>query len=195
LFGFSSHRLTIAVQRLVLKDLPRYECLVEAAKQFPDLDPTACEAFMHLIRAGDEVTRTMDAHFAGHSITHGRFIVMMLLLEKKDGGCPQVSTPAELASLASVSRATITGLLDSLERDGFVRRDPDPTDRRQMSVNLTPKGQAFMHEILPDHFRIMNSLMAPLSENERKTLVRLLGKIVDRASEEREAPASVADQS
>jgi DNA-binding MarR family transcriptional regulator len=137
---------------------------------------------MHLMRAGDEVTRVMDAHFAGHSITHGRFLVMMLLLDKKPGGCPRASTPAELAELASVSRATITGLLDSLERDGFVRREPDPTDRRQMSVHLTLKGQAFMHDILPDHFRIMSRLMSPLSEHERSTLVRLLCKIIDGVS-------------
>ena len=182
------------MQRLVLKDLPRYECLVEASKQFPDLDPSACEAFMNLIRAGDEVTRVMDAHFAAHSITHGRFLVMMLLMEK-GSDCPSPTTPAELAELASVSRATITGLLDSLERDGLVRREPDPTDRRQMSVNLTPKGQSFMHDILPDHFRIMNSLMSLLSENERKTLVRLLCKIVDRATAERETSASVSEHS
>lgn len=170
------------MQRLVLKDLPRYECLVEAAKQFPDLDPSACEAFMHLMRAGDEVTKTMDAHFAKHSITHGRFLVMMLLLEKKGTDCPRLSTPAELAEMASVSRATITGLLDSLERDGYVRREPDPEDRRQMSVNLTAKGAAFMDDILPAHFRLMSSLMSALSENERKTLVRLLCKVAESAS-------------
>ena len=79
---------------------------------------------MHLIRAGEEVMRVMNAHFAAHNITQGRFLVMMLLLEKK-GDCPQATTPAELADLASVSRATITGLLDTLERDGFVRRQPD----------------------------------------------------------------------
>ena len=33
---------------LLLKDLPRYECLLEAAKEFPDLDPSAAEAFLHL---------------------------------------------------------------------------------------------------------------------------------------------------
>jgi DNA-binding MarR family transcriptional regulator len=170
------------MQRLVLKELPRYECLVEASKQFPDLDPSACEAFMQLIRAGDDVTRLMDAHFAQHSITHGRFLVMMLLLEKKGTDCPRPTTPAELADLASVSRATITGLLDSLERDGFVRREPDPADRRQMSVHLTLKGQAFMHGILPDHFRVITRLMSALSENEQKTLSRLLTKVSQVAS-------------
>jgi DNA-binding MarR family transcriptional regulator len=164
------------VQRLVLKELPRYECLVEASKQFPDLKPAACEAFMQLIRAGEEVMRVMNAHFAAHNITHGRFLMMMLLLEKT-GDCPRPTTPAELADLASVSRATITGLLDTLERDGFVRRQPDPADRRQMSVHLTPKGQEFMHGILPDHFRLITRLMSNLSDREQQTLSGLLTKV------------------
>ncbi len=164
------------MQRLVLKELPRYECLVEASKQFPDLKPAACEAFMHLIRASEEVMRVMNAHFAAHNITQGRFLVMMLLLEKQ-GGCPRPTTPAGLADHASVSRATITGLLDTLERDGFVSRQPDPTDRRQMSVHLTPKGQEFMHDFLPAHFRLITQLMGNLSENEQQTLSRLLTKV------------------
>ena len=170
------------MQRLVLKELPRYECLVEAAKQFPDLNPSACEAFMHLIRAGDEVSRVMDAHFADHDITHGRFLMMMLLMEKKGTACARPSTPAELAELASVSRATITGLLDTLERDGFVRREPDTDDRRQMSVHLTPEAQTFMHELLPAHFRLVNDLMGNLSEHERATLAKLLTKISTKAA-------------
>lgn len=164
------------MQRLVLKELPRYECLAEASKQFPDLEPAACEAFMHLIRAGDDVVRVMNTHFAEHNITHGRFLVMMLLMEK-GGDCPRPCTPAALADLASVSRATITGLLDTLERDGFVRREPDPADRRQMSVHLTAKGQSFMHDILPAHFRLITRLMGNLSGQERQTLTRLLIKI------------------
>ena len=170
------------MQRLVLKDLPRYECLVAASKQFPELNPSACEAFMHLTRAGDEVWRVMSGHFTEHDITQGRFLVMMLLLEKKGSDCPCPSTPAALAELASVSRATITGLLDTLERDGFVRREPDPDDRRQITVHLTPAGQLFMHSLLPTHFQLISELMCNLSEAEQKTLVKLLLKIVDRTS-------------
>ncbi len=172
------------MQRLVLKDLPRYECLVAASKQFPDLNPSACEAFMHLIRASDEVWRVMNGHFNAHDITQGRFLVMMLLLEKKDTECPRPSTPAALAELASVSRATITGLLDTLERDGFVRRAPDAADRRQIAVHLTPAGQEFMNRLLPTHFQLINGLMANLTEAERKTLVKLVHKIVERTNPE-----------
>lgn len=164
------------MQRLVLKELPRYECLVEASKQFPDLHPAACEAFMHMMRAGEDVMRVMNHHIAAHNITQGRFLVMMLLMDK-GGDCPKPSTPAELADFASVSRATITGLLDTLERDGFVKREPDPADRRQMSVHMTPKGEAFMHDILPGHFRLVTQVMGNLSDHERQTLSRLLTKV------------------
>ena len=39
---------------LLLKDLPRYDCLIQAAREFPDLDPSATEAFLNLLRAGDD---------------------------------------------------------------------------------------------------------------------------------------------
>lgn len=164
--------------RILLKELPRYECLAEAAQQFPDLDPTTCEAFLHLIRAGDDLWRSMGSHFTEHGITQGRFMIMMLLLDKKHGGCPRPRTPAELADFAQVSRATITGLLDTLERDGFVRREPDANDRRMVTVHLTKRGEDFMHELLPRHFRLISALMAGLNPSECKTLVRLLAKVI-----------------
>ena len=147
---------------------------------------------MHLIRAGDEVWRVMNGHFAAHDITQGRFLLMMLMLEKQGSDCPRPSTPAALADLASVSRATITGLLDTLERDGFVRREPDAADRRQISVHLTPAGQAFMHGLLPTHFQLINGLMGNLSEAERKTLVKLLHKIVERTAPETNASTTAS---
>jgi DNA-binding MarR family transcriptional regulator len=50
-----------------------------------------------------------------------------------------------------------------------------------MSVHLTVRGQEVMRQVLPSHFQWMAALMAPLAENERKTLVRLLAKISQRA--------------
>lgn len=166
---------------LLLKDLPRYECLLEAAKAFPDLDPSACEVFMNLLRTGDEVFRVADHHLAQHNISQGRFTVLLLLFDKIEN-CPHARTPAELADMAGVARATMTGLIDTLERDGLARREPDPVDRRMMSVGLTAKGEALMHAILPGHFKLMAALMSQLAEPERKTLVRLLNKIVQQAA-------------
>jgi DNA-binding MarR family transcriptional regulator len=177
---------------LLLKDLPRYECLLEAAKEFPDLDPSAVEAFLHLLRTGDEVFGVTDHNLGEHSISHGRFGVMMLLWRSVQPRAAKLlganectsgpRTPAELAEAAGVTRATMTGLIDTLERDGFVKREPDPDDRRMMSVLLTPAGERFMGNFLPGHFQAIASLMSPLSESERKTLVRLLGKVQKHAA-------------
>ena len=87
-------------------------------------------------------------------------------------------------SRTGVTRATITGLVDTLEKDGLVTRAPHHEDRRMLSVALTGKGSALLREILPGHFRRMSWLMATLSEQERVTLVRLLGKVMQRAADE-----------
>ena len=191
---------------LLLKDLPRYECLLEAAKEFPDLDPSAAEAFLQLLRAGDEVFDVTERNMSDHDISHGRFSVLMLLwrsvqpraakLLGADECVPGPRTPAELAEAAGVTRATMTGLVDTLERDGFVKREPDPDDRRMMSVRLTRAGERFLRDFLPGHFQAITALMSPLSETERKTLVRLLGKVQHRAAEmntTRKAAAATAN--
>jgi DNA-binding MarR family transcriptional regulator len=71
----------------------------------------------------------------------------------------------------------MTGLIDTLERDGFVKREHAPDDRRMMQVRLTAKGTAFLERILPGYFRRIAAVMGRLTEAERKTLVVLMGKI------------------
>ena len=71
----------------MLKDLPRYECLLEAAKQFPDLDPSATESYLHLLRTSDAAFGVLTTHLHGPGLSQGRFTVLMLLMDK-GSGCP-----------------------------------------------------------------------------------------------------------
>ena len=50
-----------------------------------------------------------------------------------------------------------------------------------MSVVLTPKARQFLSRMLPGHFQLMAALTSTLSESERRTLVALLNKIIERA--------------
>jgi DNA-binding MarR family transcriptional regulator len=167
------------MSHLLLKEIPRYECLLEVSKRYPELNPMACEAFLHLIRTTDEMMRVHSEFFSRHNISKGRFIVLMLLCGDSPG-MPHPKTPAELADMSICTRATMTGLIDSLEKDSFVRREPDTDDRRMMRITLTERGSKFVRSILPEHFRRITYLMSGLSESEQKTLVSLLGKIVER---------------
>lgn len=47
-------------------------------------------------------------------------------------------TPTRLAELAGLTTGAITGVLDRLERDGYVRREADPADRRRLAVRAVP---------------------------------------------------------
>jgi len=98
-------------------------------------------------------------------------------------------TPAQLADQSGVTRATMTGLIDTLERDGLVLREPSKEDRRMMQVALTRKGEALLKDFLPVHFRRIAALMGALTQDEQKLMVQLTQKIVARTREVQSAMA------
>lgn len=158
----------------MLKELPRYECLLDASQHHPTMEPSACEAFLNLLRTGDGVFEAEGKFLAEHGISHGRFTVLMLL--SRTCGKP-ATTPAELAEESGVTRATISGLLDTLEKDGLAVRETDAHDRRVVRVQLTTRGHKLMAQVLPGYFERVSTMLNPLSEDERHELVALLQKI------------------
>lgn len=158
---------------LFIRDLPRYECLQEASLRYPSLDPSACEAYLHLLRTSDAVSEAGMEHLGRHQISEGRFNILMLL--NREPGEP--SSPAVLAEMTGVSRASMSGVLDTLERDGLVTRTSDPEDRRGILVLLTPAGRALIDEVCPGYFTRVAEIIQPLDPAERKQLVALLKKI------------------
>ena len=56
---------------------------------------------------------------------------------------------SELGALVGFNTSSITALVDRLERDNIVRRQPHPADRRRTMVQLTEDGQAAVEAIRP----------------------------------------------
>lgn len=84
----------------------------------------------------------------------------------------------ELARAISVSQATITGVLDRLERPGLIQRRRDARDRRRVVVELTAAGEDAVRDSPPPlHERFMVRLAA-LPERQRQEIDRTLRKIV-----------------
>ena len=99
--------------------------------------------------------------------------MLLFLLHGQSGGL----SPHELAERAGVTRATVTGLLDGLERDGFLRREADEVDRRRVQVLLSAKGKAIATKLFAEHTQWIGGLFEALSPAERKRLGELLGKV------------------
>jgi len=162
----------------LLHGLPKYEVFLEEAKRFPGLDASACYTYLQLLRTGDELLALDEQVLTSYGTRHGRFNLMMMLLKYSDGE----ATPAGLADKTGVTRATISGLLDGLEKDGLIARRPDPADRRLIRVHLTA-GHSFLDKIRPGYCRWLSSIVEPLKEEERQQLVMLLEKIRTRLGE------------
>lgn len=143
------------------------------AQNYPELDVTSVEACLAFLRATADVQTALEAHFARYGLSMGRFTLLMQLLQASEQGL----TPSECADRSGVTRATVTGLLDGLERDGLVERQPCLSDRRMLRIHLTTKGRDLMAQMLPDHFCRTAGLMAHLTGEEKVTLVELLQKL------------------
>ncbi|KAB1913262.1 MarR family winged helix-turn-helix transcriptional regulator [Micromonospora sp. AMSO31t] len=70
-----------------------------------------------------------------HGLTSAGMRVLLVLLRAGD------STHREMAERCFVRPATLTGIVDTLERDDFVARRRDPDDRRSVQLSLTDKGR------------------------------------------------------
>ncbi len=159
---------------LLLRDLPRYEMLQEKAKRYPDLDAGAVEATLVLLRVASDVLEGLSSQFARNGTSQGRYLALMML----DRPCVQNGMlPSEIAEKLGVTRATVTGLLDGLERDELISREMHPDDRRAFCIELTPKGREFLSRFLPDHYRRIAGLMTHLDGDERTQLIALLAKV------------------
>jgi DNA-binding MarR family transcriptional regulator len=161
---------------LQLRDLPTPEILDKFAQRYPDADVSAVAAFLHLLRVATDLSGALDSCLSQHGLLQGRWWVLILLMREDDG----MSAPSTLAEKAGVSRATMTGLLDSLERDGLVERIFDAADRRRVSIRLTPAGQAKLDEVMPDYYRRLRQLMAGFSDAEKNVLHSMLERLHQR---------------
>jgi len=82
----------------------------------------------------------------------------------------------DLALALNCTRATITGIVDTLERKGLVSRAPHPTDRRSQLVRLSQAGRDLQRSI-PDLERMFSTCCAGLDAQESRELSRLLIKL------------------
>ncbi len=77
----------------------------------------------------------------------------------------------------------MTATLDLLERRGWIRRIPNPADRRNVLIEITPDGRATTDQLLPGIRTIERHILSVLTRDERAHLLNLLAKILGRTAE------------
>lgn len=85
---------------------------------------------------------------------------------------------SELGAVLGLAKSSLTGLVDRTERNGLVRREPDPQDTRAVRVSLTVQGVRLAGDFYAGTSRRVEELSAGLGPAERDMLAGLLGRIV-----------------
>ena len=154
---------------------PTLEELERLSKAIGIFNPLATFSINELMRVTREMQMHLDAHFGQYGLSLGRYVTRAAIIARAG----QEVTPAIIADDLGVSRATMTGLLDGLERDGLIKRKRRADDRRKVGVVVTPKAKSLLEDFLPVHASRIEEAMSVLSDQEKKSLVRLLEKLSD----------------
>src|SRR5215208_3034965 len=121
------------------------------------------------------IKRQMEATLAEHGLSHGEWQVLANLYH---GGAPYCSSPGDLSADLELSSGAMTNRIDRLEKRGYVRRHPDPSDRRGVQVELTPEGRQAWEATASTQGRKEALIASVLSEREKTQLNGLLRKLV-----------------
>lgn len=115
--------------------------------------------------------RLLDRYLMPLGITAAQLKVLRIICRGDD-------TAVALCRQLSICSASMTRMLDRLERKGLIVRSQDGQDRRQVRLVLTSKGEA-MRSILPTmEVAAMNEFAGSLTTEELRQLESLLGKML-----------------
>jgi len=122
-----------------------------------------------VLEAADALLRGSQKLFRPHGLTAAQFNVLNLIA-RSDSGMSQ----RELSDKLVVDRSNVTGLLDRMEKAGWVRRDDDPEDRRIYRVSLTAVGRKLWGKVSPQYVAAVAEVTRGLSGNQVRDCVDLL---------------------
>ena len=126
---------------------------------------------MTLIRAFGALNVLIDEQLASFGLSRPRLHVLAFL--NRAGNEARMS---DVGTWLGVTKAHVTRLVDSLERDGLVERAASPVDRRTILVHITPEGRARLDAALPRHVEHLSALLRELTEDEKLVLIHLLAR-------------------
>jgi DNA-binding MarR family transcriptional regulator len=157
--------------------------------EYPGASALATECFANLYQVGNML---MELHNRQSREEYGLAPSARQILAVVEGAGEPLE-PSVIAERVLITTASMTSVLDTLERRGLVRRMPHPDDRRKLLVAITPDAVAILDELLPSfHARERDVISAALSTSEQRALLRLIAKVQHAARQAEAAPVSPA---
>jgi MarR family transcriptional regulator, lower aerobic nicotinate degradation pathway regulator len=134
-------------------------------------DPIGAGLGFLLARAGGRAIRAVNRALQPFGLRSRHYTVLLVAAES--GGCSQ----RDLGVTLDVDPSVVVSLVDDLERDGLVRRESRPPDRRTRLITATPAGLALLERLRVLSREADEELTSRLDDGERATLLALLRRV------------------
>lgn len=136
----------------------------------------------HLMRRAHQITVSTFQEEVGDVVTPKEFAILRMVHETPD--VDQV----RLARLIGIDTSSAALTAAKLESRGLMARTVSATDRRLLSLRLTPEGEQLLDDTVSGVYRMRERLLSPLTASEQKIFMRLLRKFVHLNNDESRAP-------
>ena len=134
--------------------------------------------YISMSRVINTLRRENNKLILKHNLTLGQFAVMEALYSKG-----RLSTGEVMEKILSTS-GNIPVIVKNLEKDGFITRKQDESDKRRFILDLTDKGKYLMDEIVPENLKFMDELISLWDDEDKKELIILMNKFRRKYEEE-----------
>ena len=135
-------------------------------------DKTPLGTFLSILMSFEVLARYLEVELRQYDATLIRFHIMSTLF--KNGG---EMTPSEIAESVFREKNSITAVINTLERQGVVRREPSIDDRRSVKVVITDKGWKEANRLNPIAQELSREALSCLEKERIEDLVDAMRKI------------------
>ncbi|MDR2013379.1 MAG: MarR family transcriptional regulator [Rhodanobacter sp.] len=149
---------------------PRISRLDRLLKGHPPELANAVAASRFAFRLAHVLEASIDRALAPLDIGMREYLALVLIADH----AIEPLRPSDLSSTLDATRTQITRLLDALEQKKLVQRIPGRTDRRSLSVSLTPAAKTLLRRAMPKVYAVYATAWNPVGAvGTRETLARL----------------------
>ena len=144
------------------------------------LNPVEMKAWRQYIIASRRLLDALDEDLAAHDLSMADYEVLAQLSDAPD----RTMRMSELADVAMISRSRLSHRIKVMEKEGWVRREACPDDKRGSFAIMTPKGWKAIVAAAPDHVESVRSrFIDHLSKDDQKALSEIFERVTNSLKE------------
>ena len=141
-------------------------------KEYPGATWLSARVFRELEEIGSAAEALVASVARRHGISH---IALNVLAVIEGNGGPMPT--GAVGTSVHVTSGTVTSVVDTLERNGYIERLTDPGDRRRVLVEVTPAARELLDQILPEVVQLTSAVLAEFDVDELERLLETTGRI------------------